>query len=40
VTWEPDSACLLPGVDPTIGRRSEVEELEMASHTSSGGDQQ
>jgi spermidine/putrescine transport system ATP-binding protein len=39
LTWEPDAACLLPGVDPTVGRRTEVEELEMASHTSPGGEQ-
>jgi spermidine/putrescine transport system ATP-binding protein len=39
VTWEPDAACLLPGVDPTVGRRTEVEELEMASNVSPGGEQ-
>jgi spermidine/putrescine transport system ATP-binding protein len=38
VTWEPDAACLLPGVDPTVGRRTEVEALEMASQASPGGE--
>ncbi|MGH9026135.1 MAG: ABC transporter ATP-binding protein, partial [Acidimicrobiia bacterium] len=39
VTWETDAACLLPGVDPTVGRPTELEELEFASHTSPGGEQ-
>jgi len=39
VTWDADAACLLPGVDPTFGRKTEIEELEMASHTPPGGEE-
>jgi spermidine/putrescine transport system ATP-binding protein len=42
-TWDVDAARLLPGVDLTFGRRTELEELEMAnqtSSTSSGGGEQ